>query len=87
MSRLAIYLLGPPRIERDGVLIKLDRRKAIDKGIHAAQEGDTILIAGRGHESFLKIKGASIPFDGVRTGCGDLLVEGCNKLSINIKYL
>jgi predicted ATPase/DNA-binding SARP family transcriptional activator len=29
VSRLALYLLGPPRIERDGVPIKLDRRKAI----------------------------------------------------------
>ncbi|MGD9049154.1 MAG: SARP family transcriptional regulator, partial [Anaerolineae bacterium] len=29
MSRLALYLLGPPIIERDGVPIKLDRRKAI----------------------------------------------------------
>jgi len=29
VSRLAVYLLGPPRIERDGVTIKLDRRKAM----------------------------------------------------------
>jgi len=29
VPRLAIYLLGPPRIERDGVALKLDRRKAI----------------------------------------------------------
>jgi DNA-binding SARP family transcriptional activator len=28
-TRLALYLLGPPRIECDGVPIKLDRRKAI----------------------------------------------------------
>ena len=29
MSRLALYLLGPPRIERDGVSVKLNRRKAV----------------------------------------------------------
>ena len=29
MSRLALYLLGSPRIERDGVPVKLGRRKAI----------------------------------------------------------
>jgi len=29
MSRLALFLLGPPRIERDGVLINVDTRKAI----------------------------------------------------------
>ena len=28
-TRLALYLLGPPRIECDGAPIKLDRRKAI----------------------------------------------------------
>jgi hypothetical protein len=29
MSHLALYLLGPPRIERDGVPIQVDTRKAI----------------------------------------------------------
>ena len=29
MSRLALFLLGPPRIERDGVHINVDTRKAI----------------------------------------------------------
>jgi len=29
MSRLALFLLGPPRIERDGVLVDVDTRKAI----------------------------------------------------------
>ena len=29
MSRLAIYLLGSPRIERDTMLIDVDTRKAI----------------------------------------------------------
>ena len=29
MPRLAVYLLGPPRVERDGVAVWLDRRKAI----------------------------------------------------------
>src|SRR5437667_5041179 len=29
MSRLALFLLGPPRIERDGTLINVDTRKAI----------------------------------------------------------
>ena len=29
MSRLALYLLGSPRIECDGQTIKIDRRKAM----------------------------------------------------------
>ena len=29
MSRLALYLLGPPRIERDGTSVHIRRRKAV----------------------------------------------------------
>lgn len=29
MSRLALYLFGPPRIERDGILVNTDTRKAV----------------------------------------------------------
>jgi hypothetical protein len=29
MSRLALYLLGPPRIERDGTAVQIRRRKAV----------------------------------------------------------
>ncbi|HSR32978.1 MAG TPA: AAA family ATPase [Anaerolineae bacterium] len=29
MSRLSLYLLGPPRIESDGVVVKLDTRRAV----------------------------------------------------------
>ena len=41
MSRLALYLLGPPRIERDGVSIKLDRRKAIALLAYLAVTGES----------------------------------------------
>ena len=29
MSRLALYLLGPPRVERDGAEVSIPRRKAL----------------------------------------------------------
>jgi DNA-binding SARP family transcriptional activator len=29
MSRLALFLLGPPRVERDGELVRIPRRKAV----------------------------------------------------------
>jgi hypothetical protein len=29
MSRLTLFMLGPPRIERDGAPIKISRRKAV----------------------------------------------------------
>jgi hypothetical protein len=41
VSRLALYLLGPPRIERDGVPIRLDRRKAIALLAYLAVTGES----------------------------------------------
>lgn len=45
------------------VLIEVDRRSAIERGIFMAEKNDTVLIAGRGHEPFQKIGGRRIPFD------------------------
>jgi len=44
-------------------LIEVDRRAAIERGIFMAKENDIILIAGRGHEPFQKIRGRFINFD------------------------
>ena len=41
MSHLALYLLGPPRIELDGVPIKVDRRKAIALLAYLAVTGES----------------------------------------------
>ncbi len=41
MSRLSLYLLGPPRIERDGVPIKVDTRKAIALLAYIAITGES----------------------------------------------
>jgi adenylate cyclase len=41
VSRLAVYLLGPPRIERDGEPIKLHRRKAIALLAYLAVTGES----------------------------------------------
>ena len=35
----------------------------IDLAIGAASDGDTILIAGKGHEDYQEIKGVKHPFD------------------------
>jgi len=40
-----------------------DRRKAIDRAIGLASEGDTIIIAGKGHEDYQIIKDKVMPFD------------------------
>jgi DNA-binding SARP family transcriptional activator len=41
VSRLALYLLGPPQIERDGEPVKLDRRKAIALLAYLAVTGES----------------------------------------------
>ena len=40
-----------------------DRHAAIERAIHAAREGDIVLLAGKGHETY-QIRGTvSYPFD------------------------
>lgn len=44
-------------------MIEVDRRHAIDMAVAAAEEGDVVLILGRGHEPFQQVGGEKIPFD------------------------
>jgi UDP-N-acetylmuramoyl-L-alanyl-D-glutamate--2,6-diaminopimelate ligase len=46
-----------------GVLVESDRRKAIALGIRACRPGDTVLIAGKGHEPYQIIGREKFPFD------------------------
>jgi UDP-N-acetylmuramoyl-L-alanyl-D-glutamate--2,6-diaminopimelate ligase len=43
--------------------IELDRRRAIDDIIRLAQPGDTVLIAGKGHETYQEFEDTVVPFD------------------------
>ncbi len=45
-----------------GFMVEPDRGKAIALGINLSQPGDTILIAGKGHEDYQLIGGKTIPF-------------------------
>src|SRR6185437_8331829 len=47
-------------IEADVIL---DRRLAIRRAINDAQAGDTIVVAGKGHETYQIIGGERLPFD------------------------
>jgi len=44
------------------VLIEPDRRSAIHLALKMAKEGDTVVIAGKGHEDYQEIKGERFPF-------------------------
>jgi len=49
--------------ESPGYVVEPDRRRAIALGIGAARRGDTVLIAGKGHETYQIIGGRSVSFD------------------------
>lgn len=52
-----------PFFNKRGYVIEPDRKKAIHLSIKTAREGDTVLIAGKGHETY-QITGKNIiPFD------------------------
>ncbi len=46
-----------------GFLVEPDRRAAIRRGIRVAIPGDTILIAGKGHEKYQLVGKQKLPFD------------------------
>ena len=43
--------------------IVLDRKKAIQRAFELSEEGDTIVIAGKGHENTMEIKGQKLPYN------------------------
>lgn len=47
----------------DRVLCIVDRRRAISEALDHAEPGDTVLIAGKGHETYQEIGGSILPFD------------------------
>ena len=49
--------------ETPGYVVEPDRRKAIALGLGAARSGDTVIIAGKGHETYQIIGETTIPFD------------------------
>ena len=56
-------IAGVPENKRNDVLAIPDRREAIKTAIMLAREGDIILVAGKGHETYQEIEGKKHPFD------------------------
>lgn len=48
---------------QDGFEIELDRKRAIQTIISMAKPGDTVLIAGKGHETYQEFIDTVVPFD------------------------
>ncbi len=51
--------------QTDKYAVEIDRREAINKGIGMMQEGDILLIAGKGHEKKQIFHGKSVDFDDI----------------------
>ncbi len=45
------------------IIVEPDRRKAIFKAVALAQEGDIVLLAGKGHEDYQIIGDTQFPLD------------------------
>ena len=44
-------------------LVIIDRREAIEEALNAAEIGDIVIIAGKGHETYQVFKDRTIEFD------------------------
>ena len=56
-------LEGIPQAERDEVYTNVSRRQAITDACVAAQRGNLVVIAGKGHETYQEIEGVKHHFD------------------------
>ncbi len=65
-------LSGVPADARSRVEVELDRAKAIDLAIDGAGAGDTVLIAGKGHEDYQIIGTQRLHFDDREVACAAL---------------
>jgi UDP-N-acetylmuramoyl-L-alanyl-D-glutamate--2,6-diaminopimelate ligase len=54
---------GFRQVRRDRYRLELDRRRAIQEIIAQAKKGDSVLIAGKGHETYQEFEDTVVPFD------------------------
>lgn len=50
-------------ISPEKIVFEPDRRRAIALALDAAREGDCVLIAGKGHETYQEFADITLPFD------------------------
>jgi UDP-N-acetylmuramoyl-L-alanyl-D-glutamate--2,6-diaminopimelate ligase len=60
--RILNEILGGIR-DRSRVIVEPDRGRAVEAAVDAAEPGDVVLLAGKGHETVIEQAGVSVPFD------------------------
>jgi UDP-N-acetylmuramoyl-L-alanyl-D-glutamate--2,6-diaminopimelate ligase len=60
---IAAVAAGVPPAGRARLVTEVDRRAAIAIGLDAAEPGDVVVIAGKGHETTQTVAGERRPFD------------------------
>ncbi|HEY0551042.1 MAG TPA: UDP-N-acetylmuramoyl-L-alanyl-D-glutamate--2,6-diaminopimelate ligase, partial [Verrucomicrobiae bacterium] len=50
-------------VKQRGYVVELDRKRAISEIISMAKPGDTVLLAGKGHETYQECEDTIVPFD------------------------
>jgi UDP-N-acetylmuramoyl-L-alanyl-D-glutamate--2,6-diaminopimelate ligase len=59
--------------EKSGeIIVEVDRREAIGRALSEARAGDTVLIAGKGHENYQLVADRVLDFDDVEVARGFL---------------
>jgi UDP-N-acetylmuramoyl-L-alanyl-D-glutamate--2,6-diaminopimelate ligase len=58
-----LAILAEMSAEAEGAVVQPDRRAAITAAVQAAHPGDTVVVAGKGHETGQEIAGVVTPFD------------------------
>lgn len=69
---IADILTGMPEEAKERYIVEPDRRKAIAAAIAQAQPGDSILVAGKGHEDYQILGTEKIHFDDVEVAAQEL---------------
>lgn len=63
-EHIAAQIEGGYRSGRqEGYVVELDRKRAITQILGKAEPGDTVLIAGKGHETYQEFQDTVVPFD------------------------
>lgn len=63
---------GYREIRADGFAVELDRHRAIELILEMAQPGDSVLLAGKGHETYQEFDDTVVPFDDRQIACETL---------------